>query len=398
MCRACGDAWAKGSPRRSSRGSPPASARGRGAAEARERSWSDATAGCRVRCSIARDRGAAVGRGATCIDVGLAPTPTIQLAVEHAHAAGGLAITASHNPIEWNALKFIGPRACFSTQRKGPKCERRRGGHSPRDLGRLGVVETDTGASRVTLTPCWRSVHRRRGIRTRSFHVALDLSRRRRRIMPAAAGAPWLPGDRDQSGTGRKVPASPEPVAENLGELESSCGIGRGCRLGGRSGCRSAGAVVRRKAGRSARTTRWLLRPSRAPARLRDRRHESLDEPNRRRHRQRGGSRVIRAPVGEVNVAIAMRAKARRRRRRERRRDSARSFTWVAMRRLAAALMLQLLRGGGQTLSAIVASYPRYAIVKDKLDRPPRPLDAVYEALARRPSRMPRWIRRTDFV
>src|SRR3954467_5678451 len=43
----------------------------------------------------------------------LAPTPTIQLAVEHHHAAGGLAITASHNPIEWNALKFIGPSGLF---------------------------------------------------------------------------------------------------------------------------------------------------------------------------------------------------------------------------------------------------------------------------------------------
>jgi phosphomannomutase len=42
--------------------------------------------------------------GCDVIDVGLAPTPTIQLAVEHHHAAGGLAITASHYPIEWNAL------------------------------------------------------------------------------------------------------------------------------------------------------------------------------------------------------------------------------------------------------------------------------------------------------
>jgi len=45
--------------------------------------------------------------GCDVIDVGMAPTPTIQLAVEHHHAAGGLAITASHNPIEWNPLKFI---------------------------------------------------------------------------------------------------------------------------------------------------------------------------------------------------------------------------------------------------------------------------------------------------
>lgn len=51
--------------------------------------------------------------GCTTIDVGLVPTPTVQLAVEAHHAAGGLAITASHNPIEWNALKFIGPSGLF---------------------------------------------------------------------------------------------------------------------------------------------------------------------------------------------------------------------------------------------------------------------------------------------
>src|SRR5215210_6620350 len=51
--------------------------------------------------------------GCDVLDVGMVPTPTVQLAVEHHHAAGGLAITASHNPIEWNALKFIGPSGLF---------------------------------------------------------------------------------------------------------------------------------------------------------------------------------------------------------------------------------------------------------------------------------------------
>jgi phosphomannomutase len=46
------------------------------------------------------------------------------------------------------------------------------------------------------------------------------------------------------------------------------------------------------------------------------------------------------------------------------------------------ALLLQLLHDAGKPLSAIVAEYPRYAIVKDKLDRPAGPLDSVYDALA----------------
>src|SRR6188472_1732217 len=51
--------------------------------------------------------------GVEVIDLGIVPTPTVQLAVEHHHAAAGLILTASHNPIEWNALKFVGPDGIF---------------------------------------------------------------------------------------------------------------------------------------------------------------------------------------------------------------------------------------------------------------------------------------------
>jgi len=51
--------------------------------------------------------------GCDVIDLGVVPTPTVQMAVEHHHAGAGLIITASHNPIEWNALKFVGPDGIF---------------------------------------------------------------------------------------------------------------------------------------------------------------------------------------------------------------------------------------------------------------------------------------------
>jgi phosphomannomutase len=51
--------------------------------------------------------------GCDVIDVGVAPTPTIQLAVEYHKAQGGIAITASHNPAEWNALKLISGGGTF---------------------------------------------------------------------------------------------------------------------------------------------------------------------------------------------------------------------------------------------------------------------------------------------
>lgn len=47
------------------------------------------------------------------IDIGMCPVPTVQLQVRHRRAQGGIAITASHNPAEWNALKFIGSSGLF---------------------------------------------------------------------------------------------------------------------------------------------------------------------------------------------------------------------------------------------------------------------------------------------
>jgi phosphomannomutase len=46
-------------------------------------------------------------RGIEVISIGLAPTPTVGMMVRHFKAGGGIAITASHNPIEWNGLKFF---------------------------------------------------------------------------------------------------------------------------------------------------------------------------------------------------------------------------------------------------------------------------------------------------
>jgi phosphomannomutase len=57
--------------------------------------------------------------GCRIVDAGVCPTPTVQFLVRRLHAAGGIAITASHNPPEWNALKFIGPDALFLSGARG---------------------------------------------------------------------------------------------------------------------------------------------------------------------------------------------------------------------------------------------------------------------------------------
>ncbi len=51
--------------------------------------------------------------GCDVLDIGISTTPTIQLAVEENNASGGIAITASHNPSEWNAMKFFSNKGLF---------------------------------------------------------------------------------------------------------------------------------------------------------------------------------------------------------------------------------------------------------------------------------------------
>ena len=51
--------------------------------------------------------------GCEVVDLGICPTPSLQLMVRNLEAKGGIAITGSHNPPEWNALKFVRPDGLF---------------------------------------------------------------------------------------------------------------------------------------------------------------------------------------------------------------------------------------------------------------------------------------------
>ncbi len=51
--------------------------------------------------------GTLLAKGLDVIDIGICPTPTVQFTVKSLKAQGGIAITASHNPNEWNALKLL---------------------------------------------------------------------------------------------------------------------------------------------------------------------------------------------------------------------------------------------------------------------------------------------------
>lgn len=66
-------------------------------------------------------RGCLVAAGCRVIDIGIVPTPTVQMAIEYHKASGGIAITASHNPIQWNGLKFMDSNARFLTPENAEK-------------------------------------------------------------------------------------------------------------------------------------------------------------------------------------------------------------------------------------------------------------------------------------
>lgn len=52
-------------------------------------------------------------QGHDIISLGIAPTPTVQLETEHSNAMGGISITASHNPSQWNGMKFLNAHGVF---------------------------------------------------------------------------------------------------------------------------------------------------------------------------------------------------------------------------------------------------------------------------------------------
>jgi phosphomannomutase len=323
--------------------------------------------------------------GARVVDIGVVPTPTIQLAVEHHHAAGGLGITASHNPIEWNALKFIGPSGLFLDKDEGAAMRAVVESSFPRATwDRIGVVDGDEEAIQrhidAVLALPFLDVE---GIRARRFHVALDCVRGAGGLfMPRLLEALGCRVDAINLEPDGRFPREPEPIPENLGELEA---------LVTRTGAAVGFAVdpdVDRLAlvddtGRAIGEDYTLALAARVVLAHR----EGNVVTNLSTSRivddvaERAGRRVVHAPVGEVNVATRMRT--------ERAPIGGEGNGGVILTEMhlgrdapiGTALVLQLLHETGKSLSAIVAEYPRYAIVKDKLRRPDAPLDSVYAAL-----------------
>jgi phosphomannomutase len=323
--------------------------------------------------------------GCRVMDLGLTTTPTCQLAVEHHHGAGGLMISASHNPIEWNALKFIGPSGQFLSAAEGAEMRAVAERTFPRATwDRLGVVEPDDGAlerhvEKVLALPMLDVD----GLRRRRFTVALDCVR--------GAGGAVMPRLLERLGcqvaainleTDGLFPREPEPVAENLGELEAlvrraraDVGLAVDPDVDRLALVSDEGRAIGEDYTLALAAKVVLLRregpvvTNLSTSRIVDDVAGSV------------GRRVVRAPVGEANVVARMRT--------ERAAVGGEGNGGVILTELhlgrdalvGAALILQLLLESERPLSAVVRDYPRYVIVKDKLERPEASLASVYEAL-----------------
>jgi phosphomannomutase len=333
--------------------------------------------------------------GCDVIDIGLVPTPTVQLAVEHHRAGGGIAITASHNPIEWNALKFIGPDGIFLDGIDGARVQKLVA-EDGQGLGTTAKVTRDEGAVERHLDAVLRlpavDVER---IRMRKFTVALDAVR--------GAGGPVMRTLLERLGcevaginleTDGHFPRAPEPIPENLGGLstlvtradaalgiavdpdvdrlaivdETGTPIGEDYTLafavravmGGAGGKGGKGIVVCNL------STSLVV------------------EDAARDH----GAEVVRTPVGEVHVArtiVRLGAAIGG--------EGNGGVMYPALHTgrdapVAAALLLTLLARDGRRVSELVGAAPRYAIVKAKAERgtrnAERGLEDVYAALRKR--------------
>ncbi|HEU4799722.1 MAG TPA: phosphoglucosamine mutase [Gemmatimonadales bacterium] len=332
--------------------------------------------------------------GVDVVDLGVVPTPTVQMAVEHHHAGAGLILTASHNPIEWNALKFVGPDGIFLDAESGAAVRSlAEKGPARASWDKLGTMLDDPEAvDRHFDAILALSVIDVAAIRARRFHVALDTVR--------GAGGASIPLLLERLGcqvTGinlaadGRFPRAPEPIPENLTELgqlvrESGADIGmavdpdvdrlalvdeQGKAIGEDY---TLAFAVRAVLSRESRVeSRELAEPPIVVVNL----STSLVVEDAARD---GGAVFERAAVGEANVARAMRDRGAVIGGEG---NGGVMFPALHIGRdapLGVALILHHLAQSGRTVSELVAASPSYSIVKDKAPRG-GDLAALYRAL-----------------
>lgn len=331
--------------------------------------------------------GALQSVGCDVVELGIAPTPTALFNIGRLGADGAIVVTASHNPVEWNALKLASGEGMFLDADEAP---RMRAYINDREIPRagwdgLGSYATDTGAVRrhldAVLSIPYLDID---ALRRRRLKVALDCVR--------GAGSVLLLPLLDELGckvvginleADGHFPREPEPVAANLGELEALV-RDSGADIGLATDPDADRLSLVSDAGRAigedftlALAAKLVLRHTRGPVVTNLSTSRLLEDVA-----EDAGVKLHRAPVGEINVARRMQAEGAVIGGEG---NGGVILPGVHLTRdsaIAAALVLQLLVETGEPLSGIVAAQPAYVIVKDKLPRGEGELDPTYDALA----------------
>ena len=174
--------------------------------------------------------GTLIGIGANVLDIGLASTPTTELAVTATQAQGGIIITASHNPRNWNALKLLNENGEFLTANDGNQILSlaQHEAFTYADIDNLGTYTTDTtsGTRHIDSVLALKLVDTE-AIRNRRFRVVVDAIN--------SVGAIILPQLLDRLGVEYKLlngqadgnfAHDPEPIEKNLSGIMNEISTG----------------------------------------------------------------------------------------------------------------------------------------------------------------------------
>ncbi len=327
--------------------------------------------------------------GCSVIECGLVPTPTAQLAVEYHSAGGGIVLTASHNPIDWNALKFIGPDGLFLDAGTGERLNAL-AGHTDRidraDWSGIGEVEADPEAvarhiESVLAIPGLEVA----AIRKAGFKVVVDCVRGVGGvIMPTLLEELGCEVDGMHLEPDGRFPRPPEPVPAHIGGLGQrvrEIGADVGFAMDPDGDRLALTDETGRPIGEDytlAFAVRDTLQHTLGPVVVNQSTSLVVDDAARP-----FGIRVTRAKVGEANVARAMRDRGAV--------VGGEGNGGVILPSVhlgrdapvAAALVLDLLARSGLSVSELVADQPRYSIVKDKAPVG-ADLNRIYGALEQR--------------
>jgi phosphomannomutase len=158
--------------------------------------------------------------GREVINYGIIPTPTAQFLVDKNNMAGGIVITASHNPKEWNGLKFIGTDSCFLCGEKNKKLFEI-ADSDPVKCNEIGSIQSIANAYLTHITHTRKlSFINTEAIENRKFSVVVDaVNGAASRALPSMIEALGCTVHRLYCDLDGKFPRGAEPLPHNLEDL-----------------------------------------------------------------------------------------------------------------------------------------------------------------------------------